>query len=130
MIKKGSHLNRYPQIATWITRAVTNADRELPGVAIEPEEKMRNLSEADALLIAVDLDGILDSANLISDEISKLLNLDPDIDDLEEALVNVEIDLAHAVRHWKSSLKVLRSKYDWLPEPEFERATRPRKSDA
>lgn len=112
--KPQEELGRYSEFVDWLRATAIQAEKIRLKKVDTDSNLMESILENDALDIARDLDGIFDSACLIRNGLSNLLSLKPNTGDLESALSEIEVDLAHAVSHWDSTLALLRSKYDWL----------------
>lgn len=112
--------SQYSRLIDWIgAPALSDSDVGIPSA--DDEQHLAALLGEDAHCIARDRDGVLDSAQLIVTAISNLLSLDPNSDQLETVLVEVETNLEHAVKHYLETLKVLADRAEWPANEFFDR---------
>ena len=115
---ESSSSNSYLELQKWLSR-VAGLDSEDASNANSirvQQSPSDELNEESVSIIAVDLDGFLDSANGIRNNLMTMLETSPNWEQLETVLVELEIQLAHSVQHWRSIAKNLRDKEWWLAE--------------
>lgn len=103
---------------TWISDAQRHDQSiDIEGAAAIDDFTLADLDDQDLSTVAVDLDGIFDSAHSIHTLLQRLPQLEPSGDHLEDVLVELESQLGHAMSHWADLVHCLREREQW-PEPE------------
>jgi hypothetical protein len=105
----------FNQVSKWIESATRNAQGRSSG----QDEKLNliKMSSEDLIAVAVDLDGILDAVRGTDETLGAVLHHEPSAEHLEDALVEVESHLGHAMSHWADLVHRLRGRDLW-PEPD------------
>lgn len=80
------------------------------------EGLLNALGETELSNLGADLEGLHEGASAVASAITLLLDSGPSEDALEDRLVGIEVDLSHALWHWKSIVKLLRSKGLWMED--------------
>lgn len=83
------------------------------------------LSEDELDVVAVDLDGILEASSAVEGVLRSLVEASPTRDYLQTQLIEVEVDLNHALWHWRSLARVLRAKDLWMDDLTLSEGTLP-----
>lgn len=85
----------------WLEQAASTAK------ASDEDMSLALVSGAQLRVLALDLEGMVEGADRVKAGITALLLDPPSADAFETRLVDVEIDLRHALWHWKSIEEVL-----------------------
>ena len=101
--------DRLAQIRTWVARTVGTS-------AAADDFDLNELSEDELFKFSFDLDGIADASEALANRLARLASQPATADELESQLVEIELDVEEAAKHWASIAAVLRAKDMWMDE--------------
>ena len=89
---------------------------ETAASAAHDEFDLGGLEEEGLSIVGTDLADMMEAAESLRRRLGSLVEAEPSGDTLEDALMEVEADLAHASWHWRSIVKRLRAKGLWFDD--------------